>query len=136
MSVPLSAFGRLSGVEELKFLISVAEPTDSPTIRRIYVSAPQDMLEFIRNQQAVNLAAREFITIADPASLDGERLEASLGDLDGPVGIKAGLASGGTIRLRVRNPSKLGEKPSAEIHVTKHGIAEYEKVKQIEFVFR
>ncbi|MEQ8540063.1 MAG: hypothetical protein RIB93_21750 [Coleofasciculus sp. D1-CHI-01] len=128
--------GTRRGLDELKALLDASEPINAPSIRRVVISIPAELPDFVRLQEAATTAIREFFLIADSESL---RLNDSdprtVPDLESPQGVRARLPNGGTITLRIRRVNENNRRRAiGEIRIRDHQIPGYEKVNQIEFV--
>lgn len=131
--VPL---GTKRSLDELKAVLDASEPTNSPSIRRVVISVPNELPEYFRLREAGTTAVREFFLIADTNSLNLENFDpTSAPNLEGSEGQKAMLSNGGTIRLRIRKIKENKNLRSVgELHIRDHGIPGYEKVNQVEFI--
>jgi hypothetical protein len=131
--VPL---GTKKGLEELKSLLDASEATNSSAKRRVVISIPKELPEFVSFREAGALAIREFFLIADKASLNLENFNpSSATDLESSEGTKALLPNGGSIRLKIRKLKQgLNTRSIGEIRIQNHGIFGYEDVKEIEFI--
>lgn len=131
--VPL---GTKKGLEELKSLLDASEATNSSTKRRVVISVPKELPEFVSLREAGALAIREFFLIADKASLNLENFNPSSAyEIESSEGTKALLPNGGSIKLKISKLKQgLNVRSIGEIRIQNHGIFGYEHVKEIEFV--
>lgn len=131
--VPL---GTKRGLDELKAVLDASEPTNAPPIRKVIISVPNELPEYVRLREAGATAVREFFLIADIGSLNLDNFDpTSAPDPASPEGQRANLPNGGTIRLKTRKIKDNNNKSRSvgELQVKGHGIPGYEEVNQIEF---
>jgi hypothetical protein len=129
--------GTKRGLDELKAVLKASEPTQFPEVRKVIISTPVALPDFIKLHEAGNTAIREFFLIADPTSFSLKKLRNHTAvDLESTEGVKAKLSGRGTIALRVWNIKADKDKfcrSVGELTVRDRKISGYEKVRKIEF---
>lgn len=127
--------GTKRGLDELRAVLEASEPTNAPSIRRVVISIPQNLPDFMRLREAGTTAIREFFLIADRDSVTPDSTRGVIPGLESEQGVGALLPNGGIIKLKIRRVNENNSiKSVGELRIRDHNIAGSEQVNQIEFV--